>query len=79
MAFPHDKNEINSPLNSVILRILEALPYGISWAKLPGGDIQYCNAEFVRLFGYAEDHFHTAEQFIASLVLHEHQQNVVLE
>ncbi|UEC01697.1 sensor domain-containing diguanylate cyclase [Burkholderia vietnamiensis] len=63
---------------STILRVLEAIPYGVSWAKLPGGEIEYCNAEFIRLFGFDAIEFGTATKLVESFFPDERLQRKVL-
>lgn len=65
------------PLSSLRL-IFEALPFGVSWATLPGARIQRSNAAFDRIFGYPPGHFETAGQLIAEAYIHEHQREQVL-
>lgn len=61
------------PLPIALLRVLEALPYAVSWATLPDGRIRYTNPEFERMFGHGKAHFPTVERFIESAYLFEHQ------
>lgn len=65
-SFPH----IPLPL---LNRMLDALPYAVSWATLPGMQIQYGNPAFDQLFGYPAGHFQTAAQLIAEAYIHERQ------
>ncbi|MEL4887279.1 PAS domain-containing protein [Pectobacterium betavasculorum] len=58
---------------SSMLKVLEALPYAVSWATLPDGELQYCNREFERLFGHGKAHFQTVDRFIESAYLYEQQ------
>ncbi|MBB6308889.1 sensor domain-containing diguanylate cyclase [Xanthobacter tagetidis] len=44
--------------------LLDALPVAVSWAKLPGGDIQFVNRTFKNLFGYNDGEFATADDWI---------------
>ncbi len=44
--------------------ILDALPVCLSWASLPGGEIQFVNRSFKKTFGYPEGHFLTVQQWV---------------
>jgi diguanylate cyclase len=44
--------------------ILNALPTPLSWASLPGGEIQFVNRAFKKTFGYADDSFATVDDWI---------------
>ncbi|PZU68670.1 sensor domain-containing diguanylate cyclase [Sphingobium sp.] len=44
--------------------ILDALPVPLSWASLPGGQIQFVNRAFKRVFGYGDDSFATFDDWI---------------
>lgn len=65
--------------SSTVLRVLDALPYGVSWAKLPGGKVQYCNAEFINLFGLDATHIGTTIELIGSLCTDKEMHRRVLE
>ncbi|MBK0032565.1 GGDEF domain-containing protein [Erwinia sp. S43] len=70
---------MKSPISGqFITNILDALPFGVSWATLPGAHIQYSNRAFDELFGYPSGHFQTAEQLIEETYIHE-KQRVLLE
>ncbi|WP_323370023.1 GGDEF domain-containing protein [Xanthomonas campestris] len=77
MMVQHEDELRTPPKASTLLRVLSALPFGIAWASFPDGKIQYCNAEFVRLFGHDASHFRTVDQFVDSLYLHERQREMV--
>lgn len=44
--------------------ILDAVPVPLSWALLPGGEIQFVNRAFKRVFGYGDDSFPTVDDWI---------------
>lgn len=77
MIVQHEDELRTPPKASTLLRVLSALPFGIAWASFPDGKIQYCNAEFVRLFGHDASQFRTVDQFVDSLYLHERQREMV--
>lgn len=44
--------------------ILDAVPVPLSWALLPGGEIQFVNRTFKRVFGYGDESFPTVDDWI---------------
>ncbi len=59
--------------------ILHALPIAVSWARLPGTEIQFQNRAFDKLFGYPPDAFPTVEQFIEITYIHPEQRALARE
>ncbi|QJW56482.1 putative signaling protein [Serratia plymuthica] len=76
MAIHSDDEKRILPAIGTLLRMLSAFPYAISWARLPGGEIQYCNEEFVRLFGCDARDLQTANEFVEHFYLHERQREI---
>ncbi|WP_437883905.1 diguanylate cyclase domain-containing protein [Pseudomonas sp. LRF_L74] len=66
------------PLNA-LGHILDALPFGISWASLPGAQIRYGNTTFDQIFGYPPGYFRNIEQLIEEAYVHEYQRELARE
>ncbi|HHG5368197.1 TPA: diguanylate cyclase [Pseudomonas aeruginosa] len=64
---------------SLLYELLDALPFGVSWAAMPGARILYSNQAFDELFAYPPGHFQTADQLIDETYIHEHQRTLLRE
>lgn len=63
VPWPMSRTELN--------QFIDALPFAVSWASLPGGTIRHGNPAFDELFGYPPDHFPSADQFIDDVYVHQ--------
>lgn len=63
----------------LVKKVLDALPFGVSWATMPGAQIQYTNPAFDALVGYKQGHFETAGQLIEDTYMHEWQRVLLRE
>lgn len=61
----------------IVRRMLDALPFAVSWALMPGARIQYSNRAFHQLFGYPLGYFQTAAQLVDEACIHEQQRELL--
>lgn len=51
--------------------MLDAIPVPLSWAIIPGGEIQLVNRAFRKTFGYPDGHFQSVDQWIDETYIRE--------